>query len=59
MNPFLLILILGGGLIGLAYCLRGSVSLRARDKFASKDFSGDAYYGQTMSTMHNDQHGGF
>jgi|GEM_PF-2871690 len=59
MNPFLVLFILAAGLMGVAYFMRGSVSLRARDEFATKDYKGDAYYAQTMSTMHNDKNSGF
>lgn len=57
MNPFLILFAVAACLIGVGYFMRGSVSLRARDEFATKDYKGDAYYGQTMDMMHH-HHGG-
>jgi hypothetical protein len=54
----LLLYFLGGllALIGAAWFLRGSISLRKRDEYAIKNSVDDAIAHQTLSQIHQNQH---
>ncbi|MEJ8547973.1 hypothetical protein [Brevibacillus borstelensis] len=43
-------------LVGLAWCLSGSISLKKRDEYATKHSMDDSIAHQTLSQMHNQQH---
>ncbi|MGC5328388.1 hypothetical protein [Brevibacillus sp. SYSU BS000544] len=49
-------LIVGGAIVGIAWCMRGSISLRKRDEYSAQNFTNDAYYAQFHSMNNHNNH---
>ncbi|MGC5328391.1 hypothetical protein [Brevibacillus sp. SYSU BS000544] len=49
-------LIVGAAIVGIGFCMRGSISLRKRDEYSIQNYTNDVHYAQFQSMNDYNHH---